>query len=215
MSTGRTSRSRSRIRAVTPRCEASNGLAAPLGRRGWRGAFLAVAATAAIVALSVACHGRRGPRPGDLAPDFVAPRLDGSVQKLSNYRGNVVLLNLWATWCPPCIAEMPVLNAIAERFGPRGLVVLAVAGDDDVEAVRRFVASREIKFDVLLDPGGAVGTQYGITGYPETFLVDREGRVREKYVGPLPANGDEPAAEIVAALEALVGERRPGSAGVQ
>jgi len=152
------------------------------------------------------CKVSRGPQPGDLAPDFVAPRLDGGVQTLSNFRGSVVLLNLWATWCPPCIAEMPVHNRLAEKYGPRGVVVLGVAGDDDPQAVRRFVEEREVKFDILLDPGGAVGTQYGITGYPETFLVDREGRLREKFIGPRPAIGDEPAPEITGALEALIGE---------
>ncbi|RMF25343.1 MAG: TlpA family protein disulfide reductase [Deltaproteobacteria bacterium] len=172
------------------------------------------AALLSLVVLALGgCKLGRGPQPGDLAPDFVAPRLDGSVQKLSNYRGSVVLLNLWATWCPPCIAEMPVLNRLAEKYGPRGVVVLGVAGDDDPEAVRRFVDQRGVKFEVLLDPGGAVGTQYGITGYPETFLVDREGRLREKFIGPLPAVGDEPAPEITGALEALIGERERLAAG--
>jgi len=157
------------------------------------------------------CRSRRGPEIGGLAPDFVAPRLDGSVQKLSNYRGSVVVLNLWATWCPPCIAEVPVLNRIARSYGPQGVVVLGVAGDDDPEAVRRFVDEHRVEFDVLLDPGGAVGTQYGITGYPETFVIDREGRLREKFIGPLPADGDEPSAELRGLLERLLGERRPGT----
>ncbi len=167
---------------------------------------------ALLLALALAgCRAKSAVHAGDLAPDFVAPRLDGSVQKLSNFRGSVVVLNLWATWCPPCLAEMPVLNTLARDFEARGVVVLGVAGDDDPEAVRRFVAEQKVDFDVLLDPGGAVGTQYGITGYPETFLVDREGRVREKYIGPLPATGEAPAGEISARLEALIGERRPGS----
>ena len=141
---------------------------------------------------------------GDVAPDFVLPTPDGTVRKLSNFRGRPVLLNLWATWCPPCIAEMPVLNAIAEEYGPKGLAVLGLAGDEDAEEVRTFLASEPVKFEVLLDRNGEVGTQYGITGYPETFLLDREGRVRMKFIGPVPILAGKPRADFVAQIEALL-----------
>lgn len=147
----------------------------------------------------------RGMHQGEMVPDFVLPMLDGKVQKLSNYRGKVVLVNLWATWCPPCIEELPLLGRLQQEFGPRGLVVLGLAADDDPEAVRTFVKQNPVKFDVFLDVGGEVGTRYGITGYPETFVVDREGRFQEKYIGPLPSDAGRPADELSRRLTALLG----------
>jgi cytochrome c-type biogenesis protein len=161
-------------------------------------------AIAVVVASAPGCKSSSGPRAGDLAPDFVLPKLDGSVQKLSNYRGKPVLVNLWATWCPPCIAEMPLLDAIVRDYSPRGLVVLGVAGDDDAARVREFVAERAPAFEVLLDPGGTVGTQYGITGYPETFLVDRDGKLTAKFIGPLPSDAGSLAPAVSQAIEAAL-----------
>jgi thiol-disulfide isomerase/thioredoxin len=160
-----------------------------------------------LVALTVwACRsGSAGPAIGDLAPDFVLPRLDGKVQKLSNYRGSVVVVNLWATWCPPCIEEMPLLDRLAADYAGRGVVFLGVAGDEDRAAVERFVHEKSPAFVVLLDPGGEVGTQYGITGYPETFVVDREGRLRHKFIGPLPAVAGKAGPGVSQVIEALLG----------
>ncbi|HYC57110.1 MAG TPA: TlpA disulfide reductase family protein [Candidatus Binatia bacterium] len=142
---------------------------------------------------------------GDLAPDFILQSLDGKTRKLSIYRGQVVLVNLWATWCPPCIEEMPLLNRIAEQYKDRGLIVLGVAGDDDVSRVQEFVERTPLKFEILLDPDGAIGTQYGITGYPETFFVDREGRIRDKIIGRIPAQGAGAAPDFTARLEKILG----------
>jgi len=153
-----------------------------------------------LIGVCSGCHSRAGVSTGDVAADFVLPGLDGSIRKLSNYRGRVVLVNLWATWCPPCVAEMPLLNLIEREWGPRGVVVLGVAADEDPVAVRRFVRSSKLAFEVLLDPAGAVGTQYGITGYPETFVVDREGVVVAKFIGPLPSSGDQPGPALVEAM---------------
>ena len=115
------------------------------------------------------------------------------------------MVNLWATWCPPCLAEMPVLDDIVRTYGPRGVVVLGVASDDDRDAVARFVAKESPEMEILLDPGGAVGTQYGITGYPESFLVDREGRLYGKFIGPLPEIDGKPGPEVTSVLEKLLG----------
>ncbi len=160
---------------------------------------------AGIAGLAPGCTGESGPVVGELAPDFVLPRLDGTVQKLSNHRGKVVMVNLWATWCPPCLAEMPVLDDIVRTYGPRGVVVLGVASDDDRDAVARFVSKESPEMEILLDPGGAVGTQYGITGYPESFLVDREGRLYGKFIGPLPEIDGKPGPEVTSVLEKLLG----------
>lgn len=163
------------------------------------------AVTVALLAIASGCTRGGGPGVGDLAPDFVLRSADGEVRKLSNFRGRPVLVNLWATWCPPCIREMPLLDQIADDYGERGLVVLGVAGDDDTERVTEFLADRPVRFEVLLDPDGAVGTEYGITGYPETFLVDREGRLAGKFIGPVPAEGGRPAPSFLERLDALVG----------
>ena len=163
------------------------------------------AAALLLVAFAAGCTRDAGPKTGDLMPDFVLPLLDGSVQKLGNYRGKVVLVNLWATWCPPCIEELPLLNRIQETYGPRGLVVLGLAGDDEPQRVRDFIAKNPVSFDILLDVGGEVGTRYGITGYPETFIVDREGRLKQKIVGPLPSDAGRLTNEMNAAIEALLG----------
>ena len=169
-----------------------------------RAALLRVIACTIAVSALVSCHGAGSPRSGDLAPDFVLPDLAGNVQKLSNHRGKPVLVNLWATWCPPCIAELPLLDEIVRDYGPRGLVVLGIAGDDEADRVRDFVAKYSPAFKVLLDPGGTVGTQYGITGYPETFLVDRDGRLVAKFIGPVPSDSGRLAPAITALLESVL-----------
>lgn len=164
----------------------------------------AVVAAAGVVPLA-GCNKAGKPGPGDIAPEFVLESLGGQVRKLSNYRGKLVLVNLWATWCPPCIEELPVLDRLAVDYADKGLVVLGVAGDEDTQAVRDFVAKSPVHFEVLLDPNGAIGTQYGITGYPETFFVDRDGRLREKIIGPVPHKGDVPAAELTKKIDELLG----------
>jgi peroxiredoxin len=170
-----------------------------------RGRVLAVSALiVGCVALVAGCKPSSGPGAGDLAPDFVLPKLDGSVQKLSNHRGKPVLVNLWATWCPPCIAELPLLDSIVRDYSSRGLVVLGIAGDDEAGRVREFVAQHAPAFEVLLDPGGTVGTQYGITGYPETFLVDRDGKLTAKFIGPLPSDGGSLMPAVTQAIEAVL-----------
>ncbi|MBI5506652.1 MAG: prolipoprotein diacylglyceryl transferase [Deltaproteobacteria bacterium] len=178
-------------------------------RRPARNAAAAATAAGLMVALLTlplaGCDAKKGVAEGELAPDFVLQSADGQTRKLSNYRGHVVLVNLWATWCPPCIEEMPVLNQLAEAYRDKGLVVLGVAGDDDPGRVRAFMAKTPLEFEVLLDPDGAIGTQYGITGYPETFFVDREGRVRGKIIGAIPAQAGRVAPQFAQRLESLLG----------
>ena len=170
---------------------------------------LKTSALAAIVVISLAglgaCKSAPGPQIGQLVPGFVLPRLDGKVQALSSYRGKVVMLNLWATWCGPCIEEMPLLNELADEYAQHGLSIVAIAGDENAQDVHSFVQETPLHFDVLLDPQGAVGTEYGITGYPETFLIDRDGRLIAKFIGPLPYPGGRPAPELVRTLNEVLG----------
>ncbi len=119
------------------------------------------------------------------AADFDLAGLDGTRRKLSDFRGKVVFLNLWATWCPPCIAEMPSIEALHRRFRDQGLVVLAVSADSNgAAAVAPVVEELGITFPVLLDPEGTLPPRYGVTGYPETFVIGRDGRVVEHFIGP-------------------------------
>ncbi len=136
-----------------------------------------------------------------LAPDFVAQDLDGAAVRLSNYRGSVVLLNLWTTWCPPCREEMPSMQELSGQLGARGLVVLAVSEDNGgAAAVRPFAQEFKLDFKLLVDSTGTVGRLYGISGYPETFVIDREGRQLARFIGPR----DWTSPELVAALTTLV-----------
>jgi cytochrome c biogenesis protein CcmG, thiol:disulfide interchange protein DsbE len=121
------------------------------------------------------------------APDFTAQTID-SVQKkrkLSDYRGQVVLLNIWATWCGPCVKEMPSIQALNRAMGPKGLKVVAVSIDDAtaLDNVRRFVAYHRLTFDILHDPTGRVQSLYRTTGIPETFVIGRDGSIRKKVNG--------------------------------
>ncbi len=166
-------------------------------RRGLRIAAVAVglglAAAGGLLWLS-----SRGPK---LAPDFAVPDLAGQAVRLSAFRGEVVLVNVWTTWCPPCREEMPSMERLYARLHGRGFQLLAVSQDEDgMRAVAPFVKQLGLSFPVLIDPDRQVGDRYGVWGYPESFVVDRNGYVVERVVGPR----DWASAESIAGLEALM-----------
>lgn len=157
-------------------------------------------ALAAMVALQMQ---RSGTRTGFEAPGFSLPDLNGTTHDLASYRGKVVFLNVWATWCPPCREEMPSMNRLHERYAREGLVVLAVSEDEGPkEDVAAFARSLGLSFPVLLDPEGSVPPRFGVTGYPETFLIDRTGRIVRHVIGPADWFSDSARAEIEALLRA-------------
>jgi len=122
---------------------------------------------------------------GVAAPPFRLPALAGGEVDLLSQRGKVVVVNFWATWCPPCVAEMPSLERLHRTLSPEGLSVITVSTDEDEAELRRFVSERGLTLPVLKDPGGrAAAGEYRTTGYPETFVLDREGRLLEHVVGP-------------------------------
>jgi peroxiredoxin len=125
----------------------------------------------------------------DVAPDFTAQTLDGQSVRLSDYRGNIVLLNFWATWCPPCVRETPRLVQVAEEFKDQGLVVLGVntTYQDDLNKVRQFVGDQGIGYQVLLDREGTVGEKYPARLMPTTYLIDRDGKIVHTKVGEVDA----------------------------
>lgn len=150
---------------------------------------------------------QRAPRTGYDAPDFTLPDLQGKPHRLSDFRGRVVFLNLWATWCPPCRLEMPSMEALYRRLRHRDLVMLAVAEDaGGAAAVAPFVREVGLTFPVLLDPEATLSPRYGATGYPETFIIDRDGRVVNHTIGPQ----DWDSEEMVAYFEQLLAA--PGDA---
>ncbi len=122
---------------------------------------------------------------GVAAQDFGLPNLRGDYVKLSDYRGKVIFLNMWATWCPPCREEMPSMESLYQRFKGREFEMLAVSIDRDGErVVRPFVAKYGLTFTVLLDPDNKTYRLYGLTGVPETFIVDKSGAIIHKIIGP-------------------------------
>lgn len=127
-------------------------------------------------------RGTRPPQIGKLAPDFVVQDSDRRIA-LHDLRGKTVVLNFWATWCPPCIVEMPSLVALQSRVGG-DIVILGVNEQDQEEAYRKFLKDYNINFMTVHDTAGA-NTKYGTTGFPETFIIDPDGVLRRKFVGPV------------------------------
>ncbi|HEX9564017.1 MAG TPA: TlpA disulfide reductase family protein [Gemmatimonadaceae bacterium] len=125
--------------------------------------------------------------PGAPAPDFRAVTLDVPPvpKSVADYRGEVVLLNLWATWCGPCEWEMPGIQALYESFGPSGLHVVAVAVDDPgfEQRVRDFVTRHRLTFEVLSEGSGKIEADYQALGIPATYLIGRDGIIRKRVAG--------------------------------
>jgi peroxiredoxin len=132
------------------------------------------------VVVIFAARSSRGPK---AVPDFSLPDLSGQVVRMRDLRGKVVVLNLWATWCPPCVEEMPTLETLHRHMESRDVVVLAVSQDEDPAIVGPWIGERGFTFPVLLDPLAEVGHALRVTGYPETFVVDRQGAILYHHVG--------------------------------
>jgi thiol-disulfide isomerase/thioredoxin len=119
-----------------------------------------------------------------LAPGFTLPDLQGTPTRLSDFRGKVVLLDFWATWCGPCRMEVPHFKELIAKYGDRGFVVLGVALDETgAEVVRPFVQKNEIRYPIVIGDQYTAGRYGGVGALPTTFLLDRQGRVVKKYVG--------------------------------
>ncbi|MGH9747555.1 MAG: TlpA family protein disulfide reductase [Candidatus Acidiferrales bacterium] len=120
---------------------------------------------------------------GQPEKDF-ALTLDGKPTRLSALKGNVVLLNFWATWCPPCVDETPSLNALQHRIAPLGGTVLGISLDDDEAAYDNFLKIYQLGFPNYRDPTKQIAIDYGTTMYPETYVINRKGRLDRKIIGP-------------------------------
>ncbi len=115
--------------------------------------------------------------------DFELQDLSGTTRRLSDFKGKVVFLNFWATWCGPCRFEMPSMEKLYQRFKAKGLVVVAVNLQEDRDSAKRFVEEHELSFPVLLDTTGRIGATYGARSIPTTYLVDRAGFVLAGTIG--------------------------------
>ncbi len=134
--------------------------------------------------------GTRPPRIGSAAPDFTVQDSDRKVT-LSQFRGQVVVLNFWATWCPPCVQEMPSLIQMQSRMKDKGVTVLAVSIDVDEAAYHKFLKDYGVNMVTVRDPEEKSPALYGTHGWPETYIIDRKGIVRRKFIGPVDWNSPE------------------------
>jgi len=118
-----------------------------------------------------------------LAPDFTLSDLDGNPHRLSDYRGKVVIVNFWATWCPPCRAEMPSMQRAWEQLQKQGIVMLGINVGEDEDTIFQFTADYPVEFPLLLDQQSKVIDQWPVLGLPTTFVVDPDGRIAYRAIG--------------------------------
>ena len=148
---------------------------------------------------------------GSKAPQFSAFTLDTvpREKRLSDYRGQVVMINVWATWCLPCRVEMPSIEALNKSYASKGLKIVAVSIDDPGTdaAIRAFVKQYGLTFEVLHDPQGKISDLYDVTGYPETFIVGKDGVIRKKLMSATDWNS--PAARAL--MDRLLSEQSESS----
>jgi len=130
------------------------------------------------------------PEIGRMAPDFQLETLDGQTVSLSDYRGQPVLLNFWASWCGPCRFEMPFLQEAYEQYSGQGLVVLGVNLLEETETVREFVRQEGLTFPILLATTQEVPLDYNVRNIPATFLIDSEGRIQDIKIGAFAGTAD-------------------------
>ncbi|MGH9477414.1 MAG: TlpA family protein disulfide reductase [Terriglobales bacterium] len=142
--------------------------------------FAGLLALAAILALANGCSSRA--QPGRSVPDFQLTLFNGRKVSLASYRGRVLVLNFWASWCPPCIQETPELNAMAQDFAGGNVVVLGVSIDEDPVAYRTFLTRFHIRYPTARDPSQRLMHRFGTRQIPETYIIGPGGRLARKLV---------------------------------
>ena len=128
---------------------------------------------------------------GGPAPQFTLEELGGGTTSLAQFRGQVVMLNFWATWCGPCQQEMPLLEQMYRKYRPAGFTLVGVNVDKDAPPVRALLARKPVSFPVLLDPTSQVSKSYRVDEMPSTVLIDRKGNVRFVHRGYKPGDENE------------------------
>jgi peroxiredoxin len=164
------------------------------GAGGWIATGIVAALLVALIAYGWTQRSRfEAAEVGARAPVFTLPTMEGDTFRLEEYRGQVVLLNFWATWCPPCVYEMPSMERLYQDLREQGFVVLGVSvdvdpGDPDEQGrsqgiVREYVDRLGVTFPILLDPEGRVEGVYNVSGLPTTYVIGRDGRIEGRIVG--------------------------------
>ncbi|HKV06402.1 MAG TPA: TlpA disulfide reductase family protein [Candidatus Acidoferrales bacterium] len=138
---------------------------------------------------------------GRPAKDFQVV-VDGKIERLADFRGKVVVLNFWASWCPPCVDEAPALNALQRRIAPLGGTVLGISEDDDPSAFDDFLKTYAVSFPTYRDPTKQIKLSYGTQMIPETYVIDRKGRLERKIVGAQDWTSPEMMAYLDSVLKA-------------
>jgi len=128
--------------------------------------------------------------------------IDGKSSRLTDMRGKLVVLNFWASWCPPCVEETPSLIQLQQRIASRNGVVLGVSVDEDESAYVKFIHDHEINFPTSRDSSKKSALEYGTVMYPETYIIDRKGKILRKIIGPQDWN----SAEMSAYFDAILGQ---------
>lgn len=150
----------------------------------------------------------QAPMQGKIAPDFTLPTIDGGTLRLADYKGKLVFLNIWATWCAPCREEMPSMQRLAEKLAGGAFEMITISIDEKPEEVEKFIKELGLTFPVGMDPKQTVAAEYKITGVPETYIISPEGVVTHHLIGP----GDWDSPSIVAAFSSQVfGKERAGN----
>jgi peroxiredoxin len=137
-----------------------------------------------LAAFSACDSGSRPPHIGSPAPDFTVQDSDRSL-KLSDFRGQIVVLNFWATWCPPCVEEMPSLVEMQRRMKAKGITVVAVSVDLDQGAYNQFLKDHNVNLLTVRDAAQKSNSLYGTFRFPETYIIDRNGVMRRKFIGAI------------------------------
>lgn len=137
---------------------------------------------------------------GDTAPSFSVTTDRGTKISRADFKGKLLVLNFWATWCPPCISELPSLNAMAKTLAPKGVVVLGISVDHDEKAYKNFLQRFNLAFETTRDGEAAISSEYGTFKYPETYIITPDGKVVEKVIAD--RNWMEPA--ILQRLEGYI-----------
>jgi len=138
-----------------------------------------------LLAVLIGCYGgARPPRIGENAPDFTVQDADRKVT-LSDYKGQVVVLNFWASWCAPCVAEMPSMVRMQSNLKNNGITIVGVSIDADEAAYKKFLKDYGVNFVTVRDEAQKSPGLYGTHGWPETYIIDRKGVVRRKFIGPV------------------------------
>jgi peroxiredoxin len=121
---------------------------------------------------------------GESAPGFTLPQLPSGKLSLHQFHGQVVVLNFWATWCPPCVMEAPSLEQFAREMKSQGVTVIGVSMDENGQTLNQFIKMYHISYPIARDPSAALANRYGTYKLPETYIIGRDGHVAEKIVGP-------------------------------